>query len=209
MKTGFTKTITLALLAGTFSHSSADVDVSLSADEQGIKEFHLAIGNHFESSEKEVLIVKERGIPDDDLPVVFFLARNAGVEPGVIIELRLGGKSWMDISLKYGLGAAIYYVEVKGDPGPPYGKAYGHFKKKNRKEWNAIRLVDSDIVNLVNLKFISEHYGYSADEVIKMRSSGDSFAKINGKIKQAKGKAKADKSAKKTVKASKAKVKNK
>jgi len=153
--------------------------------------------------------VKKRGMPDDDLPVVYFLARRAGVQPAVIIDLRLDGKSWMDISLHYGLTADVFYIDVKEDPGPPYGKAYGYFKNKPRKEWKNIRLSDSDIVNFVNLGFISSYYGYSPNEVIKMRSNGESFVKINGKVKQAKGQGKAPASTKAAAKTEKQKAKGK
>ncbi len=182
------------IITGLFGRASADLDISITADKDGIKEFYLAIGDHYKAPEKEIVVVREKGISDDEIPVVFFLASRAGVKPATIISLRLKGKSWMNISLAYGLSADVFYVATKKDPGPPYGKAYGHFKNKPKKQWNTIRFSDSDIVNLVNLKFISEHYGYSADEIIKMRSSGEKFYQINGKVKKAKGHGKAGKS---------------
>ena len=176
----------LLFLGGSLDNVRAQVSIGVKADEGGIKEFYLAIGDHYKAPEKEVLIVKKRGIPDDDLPVVFFLSKRAGVSPGVIIDLHLGGKSWMDITFHYGLTAAIYYVEVKEVKGPPYGKAYGHFKKKPKKGWKTIKLADTDIVNFVNLRFLSEHYGHSPDDIISMRSKGESFVNINAKVKKAK-----------------------
>jgi len=201
MRTRLTFLITLLLLGGgSLYHACAEVNIGVKADESGIKEFYLAIGDHYRAPEKEVIIVKEKGIPDDDLPVVFFLAKRAGVSPGVIIDLHLGGKSWMDITFHYGLTAEIYYLEVKKVKGPPYGKAYGHFKNKPKKDWKTIKLVDADIVNFVNLRFLSEHYGYSPDEIIKMRSKGESFVKINAKVKKARA-AKKEKVPTKSVKA--------
>ena len=201
MRTRLTFLISLLLLWGA-SHNnvSADVNIGIKADESGIKEFYFAIGDHYKAPEKEVVIVRKRGIPDDDLPVVFFLSKRAGVSPGVIIDLHFGGKSWMDITFHYGLTAEIYYVEVKKVKGPPYGKAYGHFKNKPKKDWKTIKLVDADIVNFVNLRFLSEHYGYSPDEIISMRSKGESFAKINAKVKKAKA-AQKEKVSTKSIKA--------
>ncbi len=201
MRTRLTFLISLLLfLGGSLDNGRADTNIGIRADESGIKEFYLSIGDHYKAPEKEVLIVKKRGIPDDDLPVVFFLSKRAGVSPGVIIDLHLGGKSWMDITFHYGFTAEIYYVEVKEVKGPPYGKAYGHFKNKPKKGWKTIKLVDTDIVNFVNLRFLSEHYGYSPDEIIRMRSEGASFAKINAKVKKAKA-AKKEKVQTKSVKA--------
>ena len=165
----------------------ADIDVGLSIGEDGIKGFYLAIGEHFKVPEKEIVIVREKKIPDEDLPVVYFMARRSEVAPEVIIKLRLGGKSWMEICAHFGMTAEIFYVPVKTAPGPPFGKAYGHFKKKKKNEWKTIQLSDADIVNFVNLRFISEHYGYSPDDVIKMREKGKSFVIINAEVKKNKG----------------------
>ena len=70
------------------------------------------------------------------------------------------------------------------DPGPPYGKAWGHYKKNKKRKHKAIRFTDTEIVAFVNLKFISQHYGHSPDDVAKMRSNGKSFIKINGEVKK-------------------------
>jgi hypothetical protein len=89
----------------------------------------------------------------------------------------------MEITTDFGLNAGIFYVPVTSDPGPPYGKAYGHFRNRDRKDWGHIWLSDDDVVNFVNLRFISEQYNYSPDEVIKMRQNGDGFVDINAKVK--------------------------
>ena len=171
---------------------SADVSVGVSITDDGVKSFHLAIGDYYHVPEKEIFVVRERHIPDNELPVVFFLAARAKVAPGVIIDLRLKNKSWMEITRHFGLGADVYYVPVKQVSGPPYGKAYGHFKNKNKKDWGTIRLADADIVNFVNLRFVSEHYGYSPDEVIKMRAGGKTFVNINTELKKNKAKKQKD-----------------
>ena len=168
----------------------AGVDIGVSIGEDGIKGFYLAIGEHYRVPEKQVIVVRERKVPDEELPVVFFLAQQAGVAPDVIIKLRLGGRTWMEITARFGLTAEIFYVPVKRAPGPPYGKAYGHFKKHKKADWGAIRFTDVEVVNFVNLRFISEHYGYSADEVITMREKGKSFVAINSEVKKNRGKAK-------------------
>lgn len=176
--------------------TQAGVDIGLSLDEDGIKSFHLAIGEHYGVKEKEVIVVRERKIPDEDLPVVFFLAKHAGVTHDVIVRLRLGGSSWMQIATSYSLGADLFYVDFDRDPGPPYGKAWGRYKKHKRSEWHKVRLVDADIINLVNLKFAVAHYGCSPYDVVKMRAKGNGFAKFHKqaraeKMKKRKHKAKA------------------
>ena len=111
----------------------------------------------------------------------------------------------MEITSHFSLNAEIFYVAIEKASGPPYGKAHGYFKNRHRKEWKSIRLSDADIINLVNLRFVSERYGLSPDAVVKMREQGQSFIAINDKVK----KAKAQKKAKKTENPEKAAEKGK
>jgi hypothetical protein len=163
--------------------SRSEVSLGISADKDGISSFHLAIGEFYRVPEQQMTIVRERNIPDEEMPVVFFLAGRADVKPETIIKMRLGGNTWMAISAHYGLTAEAYYVPVTVDPGPPYGKAYGHFKNRDRNKWKTISLSDDDIINLVNLKFISDYYQCPADDVIKQRSNGKNFVDINAGFK--------------------------
>ena len=117
------------------------------------------------------------------MPVVFFIAAQAKVEPEIIVDLELVAAGRYDISVRYGVYPDVYYVPLEIDPGPPYGKAYGYYKNKPRKEWRAIRLSDNDIVNLVNLHFISKHYSYDPGQVVKMRSEGKNYIVINDYVK--------------------------
>lgn len=162
----------------------AEVSIGLKADDDGIKSFYLSVGEQYRVPEKEVIVIREKKISDDELPVVFFIARRASVQPGAVANLRLEGKSWMDITLHFGLSPAIFYVAFEKDPGPPYGKAWGYFKKNKKEEWKTIRLADSDIVNFVNVKFMCDRYGYSPAQVIQMRDKNESFVFVNTKIKK-------------------------
>lgn len=176
----------MATLGNAIPRAEAGVDLGISIGEEGLRGFSLSVGDYYRVPQREVVIIRERGIPYEEMPVVLFLAGRAHVAPGIIVDLRLGGMSWMDITLRYGLSPEIYYVPVSVSPGPPYGKAYGYYKNKPRKEWKKIVFEDSDIINLVNLKFTSEHYRYSPDEVIKMREEGKNFVVINDEIKKGK-----------------------
>ena len=163
----------------------ADIDIGVSIGEEGITGFYLAVSDYYRVPEQEVVVIKKRRIPDEEIPVVFFVAGRAGVSYSAIIDLRLKGLSWMDITLRLGLGPDIFYVPVKGEvKSPPYGKAYGYYAKKGKKTSS---LGDADVVNLVNLKFLSEHYGVSPEAVIEMRSGGKNFVSINDEIKKKKG----------------------
>lgn len=189
----FVKLLLVVLLVGA-APVKADINAALSITDGRVSSFYLAIGDHYRVPEKELIIVKKKEIPDDELAVVFYLARRANVAPSIIIDLRLGGRTWMEITSHFDLTAEIFYVAIEKASGPPYGKAHGYFKKRHRKEWKSIRLSDPDIINLVNLRFVSEHYGLTPDVVVKMREQGQSFIAINDKVKKAKAQKKDKKS---------------
>jgi hypothetical protein len=162
----------------------AGVEAGVSLGSEGVEGFYLSVGEYFHVPKSKVMAVKKRRIPDEELPVVFFLAARAGVAHSKIVDLRRGGMSWLDITLRFGLTPEVFYVPVKA--GPPYGKAYGYYMKKPRKEWKKLVFKDREVIDLVNLSFITEHHGYSAGEVIRLRRGGSSFIVIHGKAKKAK-----------------------
>jgi hypothetical protein len=167
----------------------------VSGGSEGVSGFNLSVGNYYRVPEREVVIVRERGIHQEELPVVFFLAQRAGVSPNAIVDLRLRGMNWADITLHFGLSPEIYYVPVTvvDENKPPYGKAYGYYKKHPRHDWKKMRLHDEDIVNQVNLKFISEHHKYAPDQVMRYRSEGRNFVDIDRDIREHKHGKKKDK----------------
>ncbi|MCH7691403.1 MAG: hypothetical protein IIA17_10220 [candidate division Zixibacteria bacterium] len=162
----------------------AEVSFGLSGDQDGLKSFYLSVGEHYSAPEAEIMVVRKHNIPDDEMPVVFFISRHGDVDAGLVVKLRSEGKSWFEISAHFGLSPEVYYVSFERDPGPPYGKAWGYYKNKKRKDWNKIHLSDGDVVNFVNIKFMSERYGYSPDEIVKMRGKKQGYVNLNVKVKQ-------------------------
>jgi hypothetical protein len=164
--------------------AEASVDLGVSIGDNGLRGFYIAIGDYYRVPEREVVVVRDRHISDEEKPVVFLLAQRAHVSPSAIVDLRLAGRSWLDISLHFGFGPEIFYVPVRETVviGPPYGKAYGYYKKKPKKQWRTIALSDADVVNLVNLKFVSDHYKYAPEKVMKLREGGKDFVAINDDV---------------------------
>ena len=183
----FAKVLAAALLltvmtAGT--RSAADISFGLSADQDGLRSFYLSVGEHYKAPATEIMVVRKHNIRDDEMPVVFFISRHGDVDAGLVVKLRSEGKSWFEISAHFGLSPEVFYVPFERDPGPPYGKAWGHYKNKKRKDWNKIHLSDGDVVNFVNIKFMSERYGYTPDEIVKMRDKKQGFVNLNAKVKK-------------------------
>jgi len=77
--------------------------------------------------------------------------------------------------------------------GPPYGNAYGYYRKYGpSRNWKKIALTDHEVVDLVNLRFMSEHYGMSPETVIAMRGRESKFVVINEEIRKGKEKGRQD-----------------
>jgi hypothetical protein len=158
------------ILAGTLLFGS-NFDIGVSGSDGKIDGFSLSIGDYYRVPQQEVVVV-ERRIPREEVGVAYYLARHAHRDVGYITDLRLHGQSWWDITLRLGLDPrTIYVVNTAHSYGPPYGKAYGYQKKH--------RLHDREIVDLVNVRFLSDYHHITPDEVIKRRRGGDHYDRID------------------------------
>jgi hypothetical protein len=116
------------------------------------------------------------GWHDDDLSVALFLAHHAHVDVKVVVGWRTRGLTWWDVSVKLGLGPDMFYVAIPDHVhvGPPYGNAYGYYRKRSP----SYVFVDADVVNLVHLKVTSVYYNLDPVTVIKWREGGKHFGDI-------------------------------
>jgi len=159
----------------------ADAQTPFSVDAR-VGNFHVAVANYYHVPEREVVVIRERRIRDEELPVVLFIAQHARVTPATIVDMRMRGLSWWDISVRYGIGPEVYYVPVAVTPGPPYGKAWGHYKKKHRNQWKTIVLADDDVVNLVHVRFISDYYRIPPERVFEVRGHHHDIVAVNYEV---------------------------
>ncbi len=165
--------------------SMIESDAAVSSSDGAFIRFLLAVGDYYGIPQRELMIIKGRGISVYEIPVVLFIAKRAHVAPEIIMDFRLRDNAWLHTTLHFGLGAEIFYVPVSVIVKDSfYGKAYGYYRHKPKKEWKTIVLSDDDIVNLVNLKLLSDHYTYPPEKIIRMRSEGREFVTINDEIRK-------------------------
>ncbi|HUO57866.1 MAG TPA: hypothetical protein VMV05_06780 [bacterium] len=152
----------------------AQVQVGFSAGSGG-NSFYLAVGNYYQAPQEQVAVCQQRHIPDEEMPVVFFIAQRAHVAPGVIVDLRAGGGRWVDIMGRYHLDPRILYVKGAGSlRGTPYARFDDYYHHRGR-----VTLEDGDIVNMVNLRFASDYYHRPAGEVVKMRAKYGDYRSVH------------------------------
>jgi len=178
MKKCLLRTVFLLVMAASVS-AQAQVQFGVSVGNQGLNHFYLSLGSYYKVPQQQVMVIRQRQIPDEQIPVVLFIAQRAHVEPQEVIELRDEGFSWMDVALRFGIGPEAFYVSANNVNNSPYARPYGYYHRYDQRKWRHIRLTDDDIINYVNLRFLSENYHRTPDEVIRLRGQGRSFTEIN------------------------------
>jgi hypothetical protein len=166
--------VVCALLAAA-APANAGLDIDLSGSVSIGDNTDLFFGISSRYFDRDRAVVRQWGgryHDPDDLAVALFLSRHSGKSLDAIFTLRRGGTSWWDISVRYGVRPDVWFVPVRHDPGPPYGKAYGYWKKHRRDRRQAIVLSDLDARNLVAVRMVHEYYGVSVETAMQWRSSG-------------------------------------
>jgi hypothetical protein len=111
--------------------------------------------------------------PGADFPVIAFLAYHSHRSPSFILNLRKEGYGWADIFFQLHVQPSVLFVGIDHDPGPPYGNAWGYWKKHYRPGTRQLyRISDRDIVGLVKVQTASRHFGASPFAVIDAQRNG-------------------------------------
>ena len=109
-----------------------------------------------------------------DLPVVLILAHECGRPPGYIVDLRYRGLSWSVIFTRVGVPYDVLFVGIDRDPGPPYGNAWGHWRRSPR----GVRLSDNDISGLVQVQIGARAARMAPLEMARARGRGTPVAVV-------------------------------
>src|SRR5262245_35941886 len=162
-----------AVIASSAAQAAVDIDFGAAVRVNDDTDLYFAISSrYFDRDRREVEYWGRRCEDPDDLAVALFIARHSGRSLNEIFDLRHRGRTWWEISVRYGVPDDVWFVPVRRDPGPPYGKAYGHWKKHRRDERQALVLSDVDARNLVAVRVMHEYYGVSAQIAMGWRSDG-------------------------------------
>ena len=123
-----------ALLFGGSEARANSLRFDLSIGDPGLRPFYAVVGDYYPAPQRDVIIVRERYfIPEEEVPVAYFVANRANVSVAAVIDRRQRGESWGGISRHFGMGP-VFYIPVR--TGPPYGRAYGYYNHKPKKDWD-------------------------------------------------------------------------
>jgi hypothetical protein len=126
--------------------------------------------NHYGADIKQ-LEARAAWVSEYDLAVALQLVRVSETELDEIISWRRQGSSWDAITRRCGLGCEVYYMELAADlelP-EPYARPY---KVWDESPGSDQRLTDEEIRELVLMSALSEHCKVLPEEVVRLRTAG-------------------------------------
>lgn len=177
--------IAILALAGSSGARAIDIDWSASVGLSSGDGNYLNLSlSHFDSDPDQTVVIARRlAHPEADLPVLLFLARESGKSLSFVLELRLKGMSWWEIRAHLGVSPDRVIVELPRDPGPPYGKAWGHYKNKKKAggQQAALVLSDEEFSDWVGIRVLSQTTGVDVMTIIEARRSGTSMGQVADK----------------------------
>lgn len=118
--------------------------------------------------------------PGEDLPVLLFLAAESGRSSRYILDLRVSGLSWWEIRGRLGVAPERIVVALPRDPGPPYGKAWGHYRnhKKGAGAPRQMVLSDTEFSDWIGARVVSRAFDVEIAVVLRARAGGDSLGQV-------------------------------
>lgn len=141
-----------------------------------------AVAEFFELPRSEVSILGEWRLPADEIPVVLFLARRAGISPEALVALRGSGEAWAELVVRYRVDASHFHVPLPDGASPGrLGEAYRQYRSLPAERWREVTLGDGDIVGLVNVRVLSQTLKRAPEEVLAGAGSG-SWAELYGRL---------------------------
>lgn len=156
--------------AGVDARFGADVYVDDRAD------LYVSVSaRYFDQDRRAVRRLAMRYTDPDDLAVALFIMKHTGHDADSIHELRRRGRTWWEIGMKLEVPVDLWFVEVPREPGPPYGKAYGHWQNHRRDRRYFMVLDDDEIRNLVAVRMVHEYYGLPVETAMELRARGDNL----------------------------------
>lgn len=123
--------------------------------------------------------------PERDYPVLAFIAYHSHADIRAVWSYRLKGHSWFDVMVRFGVRPDVLFVKLKKHPRPPYGKAYGHWRKHPHKI-KAKDVSDGDVRFWVGVRTVSAYAGISPDRAYERHAGGEKLSNIAGKHYRAK-----------------------
>lgn len=151
-----------------------------SAEEQA---YFRAVARYFQLPEGEIAILGSWEVPPDEIPVLLFVARRAGVSAEALVALRGSGRTWTDLSQRYQIGAHALHVPIHDPAAAGRLEAlYVTFRDTPVDRWGDIQLSSDDIVALVNVRVLSQSLGLPSDDIMRRTANAQTFVELYAQL---------------------------
>lgn len=142
-----------------------------------------AVARYFQTPESELVILRNWGVPPDEIPVLLFVARRAGVSAEALVALRESGRSWTELCARYRIGARALHVPIHDSATTGrLSPLYSTFRDTPVERWGSIGLSSEDIVALVNVRVLSQSLGLPSDEIMRRTADSESFVELYAQL---------------------------
>lgn len=149
-------------------------------DEVSVRQqyFH-ALAEFFEIPAAEVSILGEWRLEAEEIPVVLFVARRAGVSAEALVALRRSGRPWSELVGRYQLDAGHFYVPLDGPASAGrLRRVYEAYAALPASRWREVVLDDRDIVWLVNLRVVAQTLRMPPRDVLRAAGEAASWVDV-------------------------------
>jgi len=155
-----------------------DIDVGIFINDGRLSHFYFSVGDYYRVPVEKIIIIKKRHpfILEEEIPIIFLIHKYRGIEPDIIIQMRKRGYSWYNIMIYFGFYPDILFRNYAIIYGPPYGNAWGYYKKFKGER---IVIYDRDIIELANIKFLTEYYREDPKVIIEYKKKYPRYVEIN------------------------------
>ena len=82
--------------------SAQKADVGTGVNDATV-DYYDSIADHFRNSRRAVIAISKKGIPDEEIPAVLYIARNSSASPNQVIDARKAGKAWGDLARQHNI----------------------------------------------------------------------------------------------------------
>lgn len=167
--------VALGLLAGLAwggtARAGVDIDFGANVRLGDDTDLFLAISSrYFDYDPVYVRDWRTRYRDPDDCAVALFLASRVRRDPELIFRMRSGGMSWWEIGVQIGVPVDTWFVPISYSPGPPYGNAYGHWRRYRHDHRHRFVLSDREACDLVALRMAHDYYGAHPRDIMRSRA---------------------------------------
>jgi hypothetical protein len=155
-------TLLLVLLAGWPATARSQVGAS------DIDDYYRAVSEYFQVGLEEVRIISEWRVATEDVPVVFFLSRRAGISADATAAERARGSTWRGLMRRYGIRVSDVHLPFSSGANlSGLTQLYSRMEATPRGAWNRLEVSDDEIATLINVRMLSSALGVTPARIME------------------------------------------